>query len=63
VAKDCDALVLATEWDEFKNLDLKRVYELLHYPILIDGRNLYDPAEMKQIGFEYHCIGRSITKG
>jgi UDPglucose 6-dehydrogenase len=63
VAKDCDALVLATEWDEFKNLDLKRVYDLLHYPILIDGRNLYDPAVMKQIGFEYHCIGRSITNG
>ncbi len=58
VIEGCDALVLITEWDEFKNLDLKRVYDLLHYPIIIDGRNMFDPQEMKKIGFEYHCIGR-----
>lgn len=59
VAQDCDALVLVTEWDEFKNLDLNRIFKLLHYPIFLDGRNVFDPAMMREIGFEYHSIGRS----
>ncbi len=58
VAQDSDALVLMTEWDEFKNLDLKKVFDTLHYPIFLDGRNVFNPAEMKSIGFEYHSIGR-----
>jgi UDPglucose 6-dehydrogenase len=58
VAEGCDALVLATEWDEFKKLDLDRARRVLTHPILFDGRNLFDPAEMEQLGFIYKSIGR-----
>ncbi len=58
VAEGCDALVIATEWDEFRKLDLLRVRESLSHPILFDGRNLFDPAEMERLGFIYRCIGR-----
>jgi UDPglucose 6-dehydrogenase len=56
--RDCDALILATEWDEFRNLDMRAVKVLLRQPILIDGRNIYEAAEMKEIGFTYLGIGR-----
>jgi UDPglucose 6-dehydrogenase len=46
VADGCDALVIATEWDEFKKLDLERAKKSLTHPIMFDGRNLFDPAEM-----------------
>ncbi len=58
VAKNSDCLLLATEWNEFKELDFKRVKSLMKQPILVDGRNIYDPAEMKRIGFTYVGIGR-----
>ena len=58
VAKDSDALVLVTEWDEFKNLDMSAMASSMNHPILIDGRNLYDPDEMIQAGFLYEGIGR-----
>jgi len=58
VADDCDALVIATEWDEFKSLDLKRVRERMSAPILFDGRNLFDVAEMERLGFIYKSVGR-----
>lgn len=58
VAEGCDALVIATEWDEFKKLDLERVRKVLSHPILFDGRNLFDPAEMEKLGFIYKSIGR-----
>jgi len=58
VAEGCDALVIATEWDEFKKLDLERARKLLTHPILFDGRNLFDPAEMERLGFIYKSIGR-----
>jgi len=58
VAEGCDALVVATEWDEFKRLDLERARKALTHPILFDGRNLFDPAEMEQMGFIYKSIGR-----
>jgi len=58
VAKNSDCLVLATEWNEFKELDFKRIKSLMKQPILVDGRNIYDPAEMKRIGFTYVGIGR-----
>src|SRR5579862_4194010 len=58
VAEGCDALVVATEWDEFRKLDLQRVREALSHPILFDGRNLFDPVEMEQLGFIYESIGR-----
>jgi UDPglucose 6-dehydrogenase len=58
VAEGCDALVVATEWDEFKKLDLERVRKALSHPIFFDGRNLFDPAEMERLGFIYKSIGR-----
>jgi len=56
--RDCDALIVATEWNEFRNLDLRAVKILLKNPIVIDGRNIYDPKEMKDLGFIYMGIGR-----
>src|SRR6266850_1979161 len=53
VAEGCDALIIATEWDEFKKLDLERVRKALSHPILFDGRNLFDPVEMERLGFIY----------
>lgn len=58
VAIGCDALVVATEWEEFKKLDLDRVRKELTHPILFDGRNLFDPAEMEKLGFIYKSVGR-----
>ena len=58
VAKDCDCLVIATEWNEFKELDLKRVKKLMRQPVIIDGRNIYDPAAVKALGFKYSGMGR-----
>jgi UDPglucose 6-dehydrogenase len=58
VAEGCDALVVATEWEEFKKLDLERVRKSLTHPILFDGRNLFDPAELERLGFIYKSIGR-----
>ena len=58
VAEGCDAIVVATEWDEFKKLDLKRARQALSAPIMFDGRNLFDPKEMAAQGWEYKSIGR-----
>ena len=57
-AEGADALVIVTEWDEFKQLDLERVRGLLAQPIVIDGRNLFEPARMEALGFIYKSIGR-----
>ncbi len=53
-----DALVIVTEWNEFRALDLGRVRELLAAPVLVDLRNIYNAAEMAEAGFDYHSIGR-----
>jgi UDPglucose 6-dehydrogenase len=58
VAEGCDALVIATEWSEFKKLDLNRARKAMSHPILFDGRNLFDPGEMERMGFIYKSIGR-----
>ncbi|HZI31878.1 MAG TPA: nucleotide sugar dehydrogenase, partial [Candidatus Binatia bacterium] len=58
VAEGCDAIVVATEWEEFKKLDLARAKKSLTHPILFDGRNLFDPAEMEKLGWIYKSIGR-----
>jgi UDPglucose 6-dehydrogenase len=58
VAQGCDALVIATEWDEFKQLDLDRAKKGLTHPIMFDGRNLFDPAEMEKLGWIYKSVGR-----
>ena len=57
-AKDADALLILTDWDEFRSLDLKRLNESLRYPIVIDGRNLYNPDIMTKYGFTYLSVGR-----
>ena len=59
VAKDSDCLVVVTEWNEFKELDFKKIKKLMRQPVIIDGRNIYDPKEMKDLGFQYVGIGRS----
>jgi UDPglucose 6-dehydrogenase len=58
VAEGCDAIVVATEWDEFKQLDLARAKKGLSHPIMFDGRNLFDPAEMEKLGWIYKSVGR-----
>src|SRR5271154_3884755 len=58
VAEGCDALVIATEWPAFKELDLERVRKCLTHPILFDGRNLFNVQEMESLGFIYKSIGR-----
>jgi len=58
VAEGCDALVVATEWEEFKQLDLARAKQGLTHPIMFDGRNLFDPLEMEKLGWIYKSVGR-----
>ena len=58
VAEGCDAIVIATEWDEFKKLDLERARKSLTHPIMFDGRNLFDRGEMERLGWIYKSVGR-----
>lgn len=58
LARGADCLVLVTEWKEFKDLDFKRIKGLMEQPILVDGRNLYDPERMRPLGFRYVGMGR-----
>jgi UDPglucose 6-dehydrogenase len=58
VAEGCEALIIATEWPQFKKLDLDRVRKSLMHPIIFDGRNLFNPEEMERLGFLYKSIGR-----
>ena len=57
--KGADCLVIATDWPEFKALDLRRVKRLLKRPIIVDGRNMFEPDKMRKLGFKYFSIGRS----
>lgn len=57
--EDAEALVIATEWEEFENVDLAVVKEKMRTAIVFDGRNLFDPKTMSQLGFRYHSIGRA----
>jgi UDPglucose 6-dehydrogenase len=57
-AKGCDAVVVVTEWNEFKQLDLRRLRSALAFPLLVDGRNIYEPESMTRLGFIYCGIGR-----
>ncbi len=61
MADGCDALVVVTEWNEFKQLDLEKVKGLLKSPVMYDGRNIYDPTLMKEMGFSYRAIGRGMN--
>ena len=58
VAEDADALLLATEWNEFKQIDFVKIKQLLRNPVILDGRNLWDSDLLKSMGFSYMGIGR-----
>ena len=60
-AEGCDALIIATEWNEFKNLDWKDIKTRMRTPVLVDGRNLYEPAAMQALGFVYRGVGRGYA--
>jgi UDPglucose 6-dehydrogenase len=57
-AKDADLLLILTEWPEVKNMDLAALKKAMRCPVIIDGRNIFNPAEMREKGFTYHCVGR-----
>jgi UDPglucose 6-dehydrogenase len=58
MADGCDAIMVITEWNEFKQLDLEKLKTLLKSPVIYDGRNIYDPGNMRRLGFTYRAIGR-----
>jgi UDPglucose 6-dehydrogenase len=60
VARDADALLILTEWDEFRQLDWERIYGMMARPLVIDGRNLLEPTVMRERGFEYYSFGRPM---
>jgi UDPglucose 6-dehydrogenase len=57
-ARDAEALLFLTEWDEFKMMNLSQIKQLMRTPIIVDGRNIFEPDEIRQAGFEYYCLGR-----
>ncbi len=63
VAEDADALLLVAEWNEFKQLDMERVKGAMRQPVLMDGRNIYDPPRMRELGFTYRGMGRGYDDG
>jgi len=58
LAEGCDALVVCTEWNEFKQLDLGKIKRAMRHPVVIDGRNIYDADQMEELGFRYRGVGR-----
>jgi UDPglucose 6-dehydrogenase len=60
--ENAEALVLATEWNEFQSIDFVHVRKKMHTPLLFDGRNLFDPETMRELGFNYYGIGRTPTR-
>jgi UDPglucose 6-dehydrogenase len=63
MVEGCDALIVVTPWNEFKQLDLDKVKEIMRTPVVYDGRNMYDPPRMKELGFTYRAIGRGTPNG
>jgi UDPglucose 6-dehydrogenase len=60
--KGADALVVVTEWNEFRRLDLNSIKSLMRTPVIFDGRNIYDPDEVREAGFVYYGVGRKMQK-
>ena len=60
-AKDADAVLILTDWAEFANLDLAKLKSVLRYPIIVDGRNLYEPIEVAEAGLTYFSVGRAAA--
>jgi UDPglucose 6-dehydrogenase len=63
VCDGADALILVTEWNEFKQLDMERIRKSMRTPVLMDGRNIYDPEKMRELGFVYRGVGRGHNGG
>jgi hypothetical protein len=61
VARGCNAVLILTEWKQFAQLNLEKLHSVVKHPIVIDGRNLYWPAEMARSGFIYYSIGRPVA--
>ena len=61
MAEGCDALLVITEWNEFKHLDLERIHDLMKQPVLFDGRNIYEPEKMRDLDFKYRGFGRGYN--
>jgi UDPglucose 6-dehydrogenase len=61
LADACDALIIITEWNEFMQLDLTRMRDLMRQPIILDGRNIYDPDQMGRLGYHYRGFGRGYN--
>ena len=59
LAEGCDAIVVCTEWNEFRHLDMDRIRRAMRSPVIYDGRNIYDPDTMARLGFRYYAVGRS----
>jgi UDPglucose 6-dehydrogenase len=59
VAKNSDCLIILTEWNEFKELDLKKIKDIMTRPIIVDFRNIFSLKEMEDLNFEYHSVGRN----
>ena len=62
LAKGCDCLLLLTDWNEFKNVNFKKLKQLMRQAIVFDGRNLYQDIDLQELGFEYYGIGRGRVK-
>ena len=60
--KDADALLVVTEWNEFRRPDFTRMRQLMKRPVIFDGRNIYEPKEMRDLGFVYYSVGRPPVK-
>lgn len=58
LADQVDAIIVCTEWNEFIQLDLERIRDLMRHPVIIDGRNIYDPMQMANLGFKYLGFGQ-----
>lgn len=59
--KGADALAIVTEWQEFRSPDFEFIQDALRHPVIFDGRNLYDPAQMQRAGFSYYAVGRGMS--
>jgi UDPglucose 6-dehydrogenase len=59
--KECDALIVATEWNEFRTPDFEKMLSLMRNKVIFDGRNVYEPKKMKDLGFYYQSIGRGVN--
>jgi len=62
MSQDCHALVVVTEWNEFKQLDLKRIRFSMKTPVMYDGRNIYTPDDLITLGFVYRGVGRGVNE-